>query len=541
MTESVPPDLEERVLLLAPTARDAATCQELLAAVGIRCSVCGDVGQVCRELARGAGAAILPAEAILNDREERLSAALRRQPAWSDYPLIALTPAGPDTPEMVRALRAVGNMTFVKRPVHVAALISTVQAALRDRKRQYEVRRLLAERERQAEALQEEDRRKDEFLAMLAHELRNPLAPIELTLETLRRRQIGGREAEGAYATIARQVTHLTRLVDDLLDISRITRGLIQLHREPVDLATVVGHAVEMAAAVVESRGHDLMVSLPARPIRLEADPTRLIQVLFNLLHNAAKYTERGGKIWLIVEPVSQASRGCEPREVVLRVRDTGVGIPAELLPRVFDLFTQGDRTLDRAQGGLGLGLTLVKRLVEMHGGTVEAHSAGPGQGSEFVVRLPLPKDEGSRTKEEPDKTPLVHPSSCIPHPSRRVLVVDDNADIAESLAGLLQDLGHTVRTAHAGPQALEVAREFRPELILLDIGLPGMDGYEVARRLRADPELSGLLVVALSGYGQEEDRRRAREAGFDEHLTKPVGLAALQPLLDRGRRDGGQ
>jgi two-component system CheB/CheR fusion protein len=337
----------------------------------------------------------------------------------------------------------------------------------------------------------------------------------------LRLGKLDGERLDKALATMERQVTHLTRLVDDLLDVSRITRGLVELKRAPVELAAVVGQAVEMARAAVESRGHELLVTLPARAVRLEADPTRLTQVLFNLLNNAAKYTEPGGRIWLAAERDGNA--------VELRVRDTGVGIGPELLPKVFDLFTQGERTLDRAQGGLGLGLTLVKRLVEMHGGTVTARSAGPGAGSEFTVRLPaLPAGPA----EQPPAP------SAAPAPAARparVLVVDDNPDVAESVAMLLvEGLGHEVKVAHSGPQALELAREFRPEAVLLDIGLPGMDGYEVARRLRQLPGADGALLVALSGYGQEEDRRRSREAGFDEHLLKPAGWATLQPVLAR-------
>jgi len=376
-----------------------------------------------------------------------------------------------------------------------------------------------------ARELAEADRRKDEFLAMLAHELRNPLAPIRSTLEVLRLHKIEDPRLQKAYATIDRQVGHLARLVDDLLDVSRITRGKIRLYKEVVELGTVVGHAVEMVRPHVEARNHELMVSLPVRPVRLEADETRLTQVLFNLLENAAKYTEPGGRIWLTAEP--------EDGHVVVRVRDTGMGMAAELVPKVFDIFAQGERTLDRSQGGLGIGLTLVRGLVEMHGASVQAISPGPGQGSEFVVRLPvMPGSPPDRPVPAEVRVPGAR--------AARILVVDDTADVAESLAMLLESLGHEVRLACDGAQALEAARSWRPEAVLLDIGLPGMDGYEVARRLRREPGLGPLLLVAVSGYGQDEDRRRSHEAGFDHHLVKPVSQVVLQRLLGRSGAPSG-
>jgi two-component system CheB/CheR fusion protein len=378
-----------------------------------------------------------------------------------------------------------------------------------------------AREKKMAEDLAEADRRKDEFLAMLGHELRNPLTPILNCLHVMRRYQPGGSEFEANRRILERQVRHMGRLVDDLLDISRITRGKIQLRVEPVELAGVVERAVAATRPLVEGRRHDLRVALPAEPVWLEADPTRLEQVLANLLNNATKYTEPGGRIELT------AAR--EGREVVLRVRDNGIGITPDLLPRVFELFMQADRSLDRAQGGLGIGLTLVHRLVELHGGRVEAHSAGPGRGSEFIVRLPLPA--GSASPQTPaDEAP---PEPASPgRRSTRVLVVDDNRDSAESLAMMFGLDGHEVHLAYDGPAAVEAALAYRPEVIFLDIGLPGLDGYEVARRLRGMPELAGVLLVAMTGYGQEEDRRRCRDAGFDLHLVKPVDPVTLRELL---------
>jgi PAS domain S-box-containing protein len=380
----------------------------------------------------------------------------------------------------------------------------------------------VTERVRQAEALKEADRRKDEFLAMLAHELRNPLAPIRNAVEVFRLLGPADPDLEWARDMIGRQVQQLTRLVDDLLDVSRITRGKIALRKEPVDLAAVVARAVETSRPLLDARGHELTLDLPREPLRVEADATRLAQVVSNLLNNAARYTEEGGHIRLSVEP----GRG----EAVVRVRDDGMGIPAELLPQVFELFTQGDRSLARSEGGLGIGLTLVKRLVELHGGRVEARSAGPGRGSEFIVRLRTLAPQPKRDMEDGGRGP-----SEVPPRPRRVLVVDDNEDAAESLALLLRARGHEIRTAHDGPSALSVAEDFRPEVVFLDIGLPRMDGYEVARRLRVQPGREGLLLVALTGYGQDEDRRRAEEAGFDAHLVKPADLEALQRLLNAG------
>jgi PAS domain S-box-containing protein len=374
------------------------------------------------------------------------------------------------------------------------------------------------ERKRAEEALREADRRKDEFLAMLSHELRTPLAPIRNGLHVLRLTG-GPGPAATALEMMDRQMQHLTRLVDDLLDVARLTRGKIRLDRRPVDLAEVVTRAVEAARPLVEARQHELTVSLPAGPLPLEADPLRLAQVLTNLLHNAAKFTPEGGRLTL-----SAVVAGAE---VVVRVRDNGVGIPAAVLPHVFELFAQADQPLDRSEGGLGVGLTLARSLVEMHGGSVAAHSDGPGRGSEFVVRLPLREGPG------PGAGPAGEERGTAPG-ARRVLVVDDNRDAAESLAMLLRATGHEVRTAHAGPAALEAARAHRPEVVLLDIGLPGLDGYEVARRLRAEPGFKGALLVALTGYGQDEDRRRSQAAGFDLHLVKPVDLATLQDALSR-------
>ena len=369
--------------------------------------------------------------------------------------------------------------------------------------------------------IQDADRRKDEFLAMLAHELRNPMAPIRNTVQVMRLMAPANPQLQWAHEVIERQILHLNRLVDDLLDVSRITRGKIRLQMEPLDVTAAVNVAVETSRPLIESRKHELILSLPSQPLRVDADPTRLAQVLANLLNNAAKYTQEGGRVWLSVER--------EGDEAVFRVRDNGSGIPPEMLPRIFDLFTQVDQSLDRSQGGLGIGLTLVRRLVEMHHGTVKASSAGPGQGSEFVVRLPALAP--GTTGFKPTNGGLA-PSA--PHAKYRVLVVDDNVDAADSLAVLVRLHGHEVRIANDGHTALETAQDFRPEVVLLDIGLPGMNGYEVARRLRAGADGNRLLLAAVTGYGHAEDRSRSRQAGIDHHLVKPIDPEALRQLLCR-------
>jgi PAS domain S-box-containing protein len=376
----------------------------------------------------------------------------------------------------------------------------------------------------------EADRRKDEFLAVLGHELRNPLAPVRNSLHILRNRCDDDPKAIQVVGMMERQVTHMVRLVDDLLDVSRIARGKLELRKQPVDLAALVARSIEAVRPFLDERQHRLGLAVTGGPLRLEADPARLEQVLSNLLHNAGRYTQPGGRIRLTV--------GREGDFAVLRVQDNGIGIRREMLPRIFDMFTQADRVPGGLSEGLGLGLTLVRSLVEMHGGMVSVSSPGPGRGSEFVVHIPL--------AEEMDETPgpagqCSNPSPAPAQPlpnrplpgGRRLLVVDDNIDGAESLALLLRLEGHEVRTAYDGPSALQAAVALRPEAVLLDIGLPkGMDGYEVARRLRRQEGLEGILLVAVTGYGQDEDRRRTQEAGFDAHLVKPVELEEIRQQL---------
>jgi signal transduction histidine kinase/DNA-binding response OmpR family regulator len=375
--------------------------------------------------------------------------------------------------------------------------------------------------------IQEDDRRKNEFLAMLAHELRNPLAPIRNSVKILQESGIDDPELGWASDVIARQVGQMVRLVDDLLDISRITGGKIQLQMEPVDVTQIVSLALETSRPLIESRNHALTVDLPTDPVWVTADKARFAQVLSNVLNNAAKYTGEGGKILLTV--------GRDGEEAIFRVRDTGIGIPSEMLTEVFDLFTQVDRSLDRSQGGLGIGLTLVRRLVELHGGVVQALSDGPGRGSEFILRLPAIARVQAETSDPVGRDLRERSLPC------RVLIVDDNADSARSLARLLQISGHDVSMAHDGPTALHQFESVDPEFVLLDIGLPGMDGYEVARTIRERADSTRTVLVALTGYGREEDRRRSREAGFDHHLVKPVEFDTVLSLLESEREPAGR
>lgn len=772
--------LDRRVLLLAPTARDAATSRGFLEAAGVPCGICASIEQVSLEAELGAGAAVVTAEALLGDRTGRLAGWLAAQPPWSDFPLIVLTPPGAESPKFLETLGAVGHMTLMKRPVQISALVSAARTALRDRQRQYMVRDLLTERQQAAEALRAEreryrvtlssigdaviatdiegrvtflnrvaeeltcwdanaargrpleevfrivnestrqpvenparraledgkvvglanhtvllardgsewplddsaapirdesgavagavlvfreisarkaaekqirqaaeanakfhamfeqgaqfaglltlqgtvveanrlsltacgftrddvvgkpfwecgwwnrseslmglvrsacaqaaegrlfrtetnyfvadgserfvdltlapvtddsgrilfltatgtditdrrameqalrdaDRKKDDFIALLAHELRNPLAPIRNGLQVLRLARGDAGAVERARDMMDRQLSHMVRLIDDLLDISRISRNKMELRRSRVLLADVVASAVETARPVIDAEGHELNVSLPQRAISLDADLTRLAQVFSNLLTNSAKYTVRGGQLWL-----TAVRRG---EEVVVTVRDTGIGIPPESLAKIFDMFSQVDRPTERSAGGLGIGLALVKGLVEMHGGTVTAASQGEGKGSTFTITLPILADNS-----ESGVVPASDKGQAAP--GQRILVVDDNRDGAESLAMMLGLLGNEVQTANDGLQAVEQAEAFRPDVILMDVGMPRLNGLDATRRIREHAWGKAVTVIALTGWGQESDKERSREAGCDGHLVKPVSLPDLQKLL---------
>ena len=420
-------------------------------------------------------------------------------------------------------LAQANNALQAEKTRELQALNSSLQMAnLKMERTNVVLQNEVAERARIEEALKEADRHKDEFLAMLAHELRNPLAPIRNAVHLIKMRSVEDPQLCMARDVIERQLKQLTRLVDDLLDVSRITRGKINLSRERLELADLMSRAVETVMPAIESRGHAITVELPERPLRLYGDPVRLVQALGNVLGNAAKYTDSGGRI------VLSARR--RNRDAEITVRDNGMGIAPDVLPRIFDLFTQMDERMERSPSGLGIGLALVRRLVEMHGGTVSASSAGPGSGSEFIIRLPVSIERA----DELDDPAIVPVPTGVPEVGsrRRILVADDNLDALESLATLLSLDGHEVYRARDGAEALEVAEQQRPEIALLDIGMPRADGYEVARRIRCEPWGRGITLVALTGWGQESDRRRSEEAGFDVHLTKPVDPKVVSELL---------
>jgi signal transduction histidine kinase/ActR/RegA family two-component response regulator len=517
MTVSDRQTLNFRALVLAPTGKDAALAATVLSEAAIDALVCPDMACVEQAIEEGAGLLLIAEEALAGGALRDLAIALSGQPAWSDLPVLLLTRYGADSATVTQAGPALGNVTLLERPVRPATLVSAVRAALKARQRQYQIRAHLAERQRTEESLREADRRKDEFLATLAHELRNPLAPIRNALHILRLSTGGDPASEQVCEMLDRQVGHLVRLVDDLMEVSRITRGKVELRIEPVELAAVIRSAVEASRPQIEASRHQLAISMPAEPLVIDGDAVRLSQVFANLLNNAAKYTNEGGQIWLQARQLGD--------DVQVIVKDTGVGIPVEMLPQIFNMFTQLDRSTRQAQGGLGIGLTLVRTLVELHGGQVIAKSPGVNQGSEFVVTLSLSKRAvgGGRTAAAAQVSAF---------PKGRVLVVDDNHDAAQSLGRLLKLLGADACVVNDGPAALAMLATYRPTVVLLDLGMPGMDGYEVARRIRQQSKWQELMLIALTGWGQEDDRRRTAEAGFDHHLIKPADITALQTLL---------
>jgi signal transduction histidine kinase/CheY-like chemotaxis protein len=506
MHAAEPEPLEDRVLVLAPAGRDAALACQVLSDAGIAADALSGVAELCTGVTRGPGAVLLTEEVLQPKAIGSIAAALSDQPPWSDVPVLVFSAGGEHRDYAAVARRSIGalaNVIFLDRPTRRVALLSAVFAALRARRRQYEVRDLLLE-------LEQGVRDRDHFLAMLGHELRNPLGAILASIQLMERK---GSIIDGERAVILRQTRLLSRLVDDLLDVSRVTSGKIALDRSRVDLGELVARSIASHASQAGEGG--VAVSLTAEePLVVEGDLVRLEQVVHNLLTNALKYTPPGGRV-----NVRLSRRG---EDAELRMEDTGVGMDPEILPRVFDLFTQADNTLDRAHGGLGIGLTLVRSLVELHGGTVRAESEGRGRGSTFVVHLPAAA-ASSLPGDVSEPMPPIEP--------RRILLVEDNKDVRESLRALLEDAGHRVSTAGDGFEGVERGVADRPEVALVDIGLPGLDGYSVGRRLR-DRLGSTVYLVALTGYGLPEDRRRAIESGFDAHLTKPVTLRSVLQLL---------
>jgi signal transduction histidine kinase/ActR/RegA family two-component response regulator len=518
-------DIERRLLVLTPTGRDAPLTRAVLTRNAIDCEACEDWHHLLREIERGCGAVLLAEEALLGEVVSEFVRHMTSQPPWSDIPVLILTARGADSAIIAAVLKKLDNVTLLERPIRVAALLSATRTALRARERQYQIREHLSELERATQALRaseaqlrEADSRKDEFLATLAHELRNPLAPIRNSLQILRLNDETDATLKRVREIMDRQLNLLVRLVDDLLEVSRITRGKIDMRLERIDIASVIRSAVETSRPVVDAGRHALSVDIaPDLPATM-GDAVRLAQVFSNLLNNAAKYTEEEGRIELTARRIDGFI------EVI--VADSGIGIAPDMLPRVFDMFVQVRRSASRAQGGLGVGLTLVKSLVERHGGTVEAYSEGLGRGSRFVVKIPakVPASDPTARVESRPQTLLLK--------DRRALVVDDNHDSADSLAMLLRLMGAEVRVVYGGQDALDGLAAYAPTVMFVDIGMPEIDGYAVARRVRRHPSCSGILLIALTGWGQEEDRRRSYEAGFDHHLVKPASLEELERVL---------
>jgi signal transduction histidine kinase len=449
-----------------------------------------------------------------------LLSALASQPAWSDVPTVLLTGDRQRSDLAQRTLSRLTNVTLLDMPSSTRSLVSAVDSSLRARRRQYEIRDQLVRQAAAEEALREADRRKDEFLATLAHELRNPLGALRNGLQVLLHGPGEAAMRERMLGMMDRQSRLLVKLIDDLLDVSRIATGKVDLRRDRLDLRVVIEAALELGQTAVDAAHHDLRVELPRDPVWVSGDQSRLAQVIGNLVNNAAKYTPEGGHIEIEVL--------CEVDDCMVRITDNGLGIPPDLLERVFDLFAQGERTLDRSEGGLGIGLTLAKRIVILHGGTIRAESEGAGKGSTFTVTLP-------RLRLEMGQDPSADIAPDLPPAARKrtILVVDDNSDAAASIAMFLRMLGHDVEVEHDGAAALHRIVASAPEIVLLDIGLPGLDGYEVARRVRERPEGQGIRLYAMTGYGQEEDRKRALASGFDAHLVKPVPPADLLQLIE--------
>jgi two-component system, sensor histidine kinase len=508
---------DDRVLVVAPFGYDAKVIADVLARENVTALLCADLVQVCHEAQRGAAALVIAEEAILADRRI-LSELLSHQPAWSDIPIILLvssTTMNPNGKLTGEKLSSDGNITLLERPLHINTFLSTIRVALRSRERQYQVRDLLQQREADLRQREQDLRARDEFLAMLAHELRNPLAPIRNALQVLKLVGPNDKRTERPREIIERQITHMVRIIDDLMDVSRVERGKVQLCYEPVELSHAVSRAVESCRASIQARGHELHLSLDTEPIWIDADPTRFEQMISNILNNAAKYTAPGGRIWVSIRR--------EEGHGFVDVRDNGRGIAGDMLEKVFDIFTQVRSSLDRNEGGLGIGLSLVKKLAQLHGGTISASSPGLGKGSTFTLMLPLRTEAPSLAEDE--KTNLLGDA-------RRILVVEDNDDSRESLQMMLSLFGHSVDVAPDGETGLRMLLQQEPDLALIDVGLPGLDGYALVQAaLSAKPTLKTRLI-ALTGYGQPEDQRRALQSGFANHLTKPVAPDNLASII---------
>jgi signal transduction histidine kinase len=502
-------------IVVSPNASDCELTVALLRESGVNAQAFPDLYCLSRTIGGTVGCALIVEDALVESEVDGFREALRTQPAWSDLPIIIVASLETVSNTLVeRAFPDTGNVTLLGRPLSPSVLVSTVRCALRSRARQYQVRDLIRERD---QSLQ----RRDEFLAMLAHELRNPLAPIRNAVHLQKMLNINDPVFEKTRTLIDRQVINMTRLVNDLLDVSRLELGKVQIQRQKMNLNDGVLAAVDTCTEVMRERKHTLHLDLSVTPLLIEGDSVRIEQIVCNLLTNAAKYTPVGGDI--------KVSTFYQGQHAVLAVEDTGVGIPADMAESIFDLFTQNKRTLARSEGGLGIGLTVVRRLIELHGGAITVTSPGEGQGSRFVVRLPAAAAAAAGV-------PARAPSTSTASVKRRILVVEDNADIRESLDMLLKVWGHEVHFASTGPEGVLCAKTIKPAIAIIDIGLPGLNGYDVARNIRSEasswPE--GVRLIAMTGYGQQSDISMANAAGFDSHLLKPVDPEILETILNQ-------
>lgn len=500
-----------QLLILAPIGRDAELMRTYLQRDGMTCMVAADIDALCAGIDDGAGAILVTDEALGRQAVSKLLTILTRQPAWSEIPIIIFTGL-PSLEAKTRSFHELGqrtNITLIDRPVRIASLVSAARSALRARQRQYEIRDLMNK-------LEDRVHERDRFLAILGHELRNPLGAILLASQM---RDDDGRLDADHGQLIERQARHLTRLVNDLLDLSRVVSGKIALKAQSCDLRQIVGQSLQTLSEF--ARGHQVAVEVrqPDEPLPAFADPVRADQIISNILSNALKYTLDGGHVVVSLER--------DGTQAVIRVSDDGLGIAPERIGNIFELFAQAENAIGRAQGGMGIGLALVRNLVELHGGTVTAHSEGVGKGSEFVIRLPL--TDQALAPEAASPPPISNAEAR----QRRIVIVEDNPDVRELLGLKLRRLGHSVDAIGDGAKGIQAILRVRPDMALIDIGLPGLDGYEIARQVRS--EIGGnVVLVAVSGFGQPEDKRKAIEAGFDDHLTKPADVRDIEDLLVR-------
>ncbi|KQZ44696.1 response regulator [Duganella sp. Root1480D1] len=498
-------ELEQRIVIFAPVGKDARLIEQVLGQARVACHICPELGEVVQDLQRGAAALFVIEEAFNDDFLRELTSFLAAQPAWSDLPVLVLSKEGLDSPGIQRIFEQVGNVTLLERPVRRATLVSAALSAGRARRRQYEMR--------------EVDRRKDEFLAILGHELRNPLAPIRTAMDVLNTIPNADPKVHSISQVVERQVRHLTRLVDDLLDVARITNDKVALKCERVSVATVLQHAVEICRQQIDAGGHMLDLRQPAGSVLLLGDRARLVQSLANVLSNAVKFSPPGSTIHLHAE--------ADGEDIVFTVRDHGAGLEPESCLRIFDLFVQGQAGRANTLGGLGIGLSLAQRFTRMHGGNVSVTSEGSGKGCEFMLRMPIVVAE-RRSKVR------LSAGASRPHADEmlRVLVVDDNEDGADMLQVMLEMDGYEVAKAHDGQGAIALVQRFHPHVILMDIGLPDMQGHEAARRIGELEGSEDILFIAMTGWGHDEARRQAAEAGMQHYLVKPVDLNVLRKYL---------